>query len=82
MPVGLSFHYLVLLRNFKLMYTVMHLGKTLVMDPVQKAMLYCYRAQVNDAVQYLGQAIKFTVKCREHCLLMMQWMKPFTLGIC
>ena len=57
MPVGFSFQYLVLLRNFKLMYTVMHLGETLVMDPVQKAMLYYYQAHLNDAVRYLGQVI-------------------------
>ena len=87
MPVGFSFQYLVLLMNFKLMYTVMHLGETLVMDPVQKAMLYCYQAQVNDAVQYLGQAIKLTGKCKVHCLLrhcqlMMQLMKLSTFGIC
>ena len=56
------------------------------MDPVQKAILYCYQAQVNDAVRYLGQAVKFTGKCKVHCLLrhcqlMMQLMKLSTLGI-
>ena len=40
------------------MYTVMHLcDGSLVMDPVQMAMLYCYQAQVNDAVRYVGQVI-------------------------
>ena len=55
--------------------------------PVQKAMLYYYQAKVNDAVRYHGQAIKFTGKCKVHCLLrhcqlLMQLMNLSTLGIC
>ena len=77
-----------LIRANKLIHMLEADGETLVIDPVQKAMLYCYQAQVNDALRYLGQAIKFTGKCKVHCLLrhcqltcMMQLMKLSTLGI-